>query len=104
MYYVQEYETGSGFINGKDAVTLRNALHEMGHIQGKTSIKSHNSFSNGIIAETVLQCISKATDMHFYWLRYRCHPKQCHVHWKQGKYNLANYPPKHHYTQHHISL
>ena len=24
---VQEYETGSGFINGKDTVPLRNALH-----------------------------------------------------------------------------
>ena len=27
MYSVQESETGSGFINGKDAVPLRNALN-----------------------------------------------------------------------------
>ena len=104
MYSVQESETGSGLINKKDDVPLRSALHEMVHIQGKTSIKSHNIFSNIITTDTVVQRISKSTDMHFYWLRDRCHQKQCHVHWKQGKYNIAKYPSKHNYTQHQISV
>ena len=29
-------------------------------------------------------------------------PKTFHVHWKQIKHNLANYPPKHNSTKHHI--
>ena len=33
MYSVQEYETGSGFINGKHSVPLCNTLHERVHIQ-----------------------------------------------------------------------
>ena len=38
MSSVQESETGSGSINGKDYVPLCNALHEMVHIQGPTPI------------------------------------------------------------------
>ena len=30
--------------------------------------------------------------------------KKCHVYWKQGKHNLADYPSKHHSTKHHISV
>ena len=75
MYSVQEYKTGSGFINGKNAVPLCNALHEMVHIQGKTPIQSHKSFSNGIITDTVVQRISKAIDTRFYWLCDQCHQK-----------------------------
>ena len=92
MYSVQESETVSGFINGKYAVPLRNALHEMGHIQGPTPIQFDNIFSNGIITDTVVQHRSKAMDMGFYWLRDRFRQKQFHVHWKQGKHNLADYP------------
>ena len=68
MSSVQESETGSGFINGKDAVPLRNALHEMGHIQGPKPIQFDNIFGNGIITDTVVQRRSKAMDMRYYWL------------------------------------
>ena len=104
MYSVQKSETGSGFINGKDDVPLHNALHEMDHIQVPTPIQFENIVVNGIITDTVVQRISKAMDMHFYWLRDRCRQKQFHVHWKQGKHNLADYPSKHHSTKHHISV
>ena len=30
--------------------------------------------------------------------------KKVHVHWKQGKYNLSDYPSKHHSTKHQISV
>ena len=59
MFSVQESETGSGFINGTDAVPLHNALHEMGHIKGPTPIQFDNIFSNGIITDTVVQRRSK---------------------------------------------
>ena len=68
MSSVQESETGSGIINGKNAASLRNALHEMGHIQGPTQIQFDNIFANNIIIDTVVQHISKAMDMRFYWL------------------------------------
>ena len=76
MSSVQESETGSGFINGKYAVPLRNALHEMGHIQGPTSIQFDNIVANGIITDIVLQRRSKAMDMRFYWLCDRCRQKK----------------------------
>ena len=72
MSFVQESETGSGFINGKYAVPLRNALYRMVHIQGLTPIQFDNIFANGIITDTVLQHRPKGTDMRFYWFRYRC--------------------------------
>ena len=104
MSSVQESETCSGFINGKYAVPLLNSLHEMGHIQGPTPIQFDNIYSNGIITDTVVQRGSKAMDMRFYWLCDLCRQKQFHVHWKQGKHNLANYPSKYHSTKHHISV
>ena len=104
MSSIQESETGSGFINSKYYVTLCNDLHGMDHIQGPAPIKIDIIFTNGIITDTVVQRISKAMGMRFYWLCDRCRQKQFHFHWKQGKHNLAEYPPKHHYTKHHISV
>ena len=75
MYSVQESETVSGFINGKYAVPLCNALHEMGHIQGPTPIQFDNIVANGIITDTVVQRIYKAMDMRFYWIHDQCPPK-----------------------------
>ena len=75
MSSVQEYETGSGFINGKYYVPLHNALHEMGHIQGPTIIQFDKIVSNGIITDTVVQRTPKDTDMRFYWLCDRCQQK-----------------------------
>ena len=72
MSSVQESETGSGFINGKDDMPLLNSLHEMGHIQGPTPIQFDNIVANGIIIDTVVQHRYKAMDMRFYWLRDRC--------------------------------
>ena len=43
-------------------------------------------------------------DMRFYWLCDTYRQKQFHVHWKQVKHNLANYPSKHHSTKYHISV
>ena len=68
MYSAKESETGSGFINGKYYVPLRNALHKMLHIQGSTPIQFDNFFANGIISDTVVQHITKATDIRFYWI------------------------------------
>jgi hypothetical protein len=69
MSSVQESETGSGFINAKDAIHMRTTLHEMGHPQGPTPIQFDNKCATGILTDIVVQRRSKAIDMRFYWLR-----------------------------------
>ena len=100
----KNFDTGSSFINSKDAVPLYNALHEMGYIEDSTPIQFGNIVANSIITDTVLQRIYKAMDMRFYWIHYRCRQKQFHVHWKQGKHNLADYPSEHLSAKNHISV
>ena len=68
MSSVQESKTGSGFINGRYAVPLRNALHEMVHIQGPAPILFDNIVANGIITGTVVKRRYKAMDMIFCWI------------------------------------
>jgi hypothetical protein len=104
MSSVQESETGSGFINAKDAVPMRTTLQEMGHPQGPTPIQFDNKCATGILTDTVVQRRSKAMDMRFYWLRDRVRQQQFHVHWKPGQSNLGDYPTKHHSTKHHIAV
>ena len=72
MSSVHKYENGSGFINRKYAVPLRDILHEIGHIQGPTPMQFYNIVTNCIITDTVLQGISKAMDVRFYWLCDQC--------------------------------
>jgi hypothetical protein len=39
--------------------------------------------------------------MRFYWLKDRQEQGQFNIHWEPGKFNLADYPTKHHYGSHH---
>ena len=71
----KNFDTGSSFINSKDAVPLYNALHEMGYIEDSTPIQFGNIVVHGIITDTVVQHRSKAMDMRFYWLSDRCRQK-----------------------------
>ena len=75
MSSVQESETGSGFINGKDSVTLCNSLHEMGHIQGLAPIQFDNIVINSIITDKVVQHKSKSMDIRFYCICHWCQQK-----------------------------
>jgi hypothetical protein len=78
--FLQEAETGAGFINAKDAVPIRTTLAELGHPQGPTPLQFDNKCATGIINDTVTQRRSKAMDMRFYWLRdRRRRQKQFHV-------------------------
>ena len=66
MSSAQESETGTGYINARDAVPLRTSLDEMGHKQGPTPIQFDNLCATGILNDTVTQRRSKAMDMRFY--------------------------------------
>ena len=72
MSSVQEYETSSSSINGKDDVPLSNYLHEIFHIQGLKPIQFDNIFANSIITNIFVQHRSKAMDMRLYWICDRC--------------------------------
>jgi hypothetical protein len=104
MSSAQESETGSGYINAKDAVPMRTTLEELGHKQGPTPIQFDNLCATGIINDTVTQRRSKAMDMRFYWLRDRVAQNQFYVFWKRGNTNLADYFTKHFPASHHKSV
>jgi hypothetical protein len=63
MSFVQE--SGSRFINSKDAVPIRTTLQEMGHPQGPTPLQFDNKCAVGILTDTAVQRRSKAMDMRF---------------------------------------
>lgn len=104
MSSAQESETGMGFVNAKDAIPLKNAAIELGHLQGPTPLQFDNKVAVGIMTDTVKQKRSKAMDMRFYWLRDRAKQGQFHIHWKSGSKNLADLPTKHHPAKHHIKM
>jgi hypothetical protein len=82
---------GAAFTNAQKAVPMRQALHDMGHPQPPTPLKTDNSTAHGILTSLVKQKRSKAFDMRFYWLKDRINQKQFHVYWKPGNENLADY-------------
>ena len=83
---------------------MHTELHEMGHKQEPTPIQFGNKCAVGIITNTVVQRRSKATDIQFYWIQDRQQQNKFHVHCKEGKHNLADYPTKHHSKKRHIEV
>ena len=96
MASAAEAEIGALYMNGQEAVGLRNCLEAMGHKQPPTPMKTDNSTANGIINNTMKQRRSKALDMRFYWIRDRTKQGQFHIYWDAGRNNLADYYTKHH--------
>ncbi|MGL5499878.1 MAG: Ty1/Copia family ribonuclease HI, partial [Plesiomonas shigelloides] len=97
MSSAAEAEIGGLFLNGQQAVYIRNVLQEMGHKQhGPTTIITDNSTANGFANSTMKVKRSKAMDMRFYWIRDRVRQKQLKILWQKGSTNLADYFTKHH--------
>ena len=80
------------------------ALEGIGHPQGLILLQFDNKCATGIINDKIRQKSSKCMDMPFYWLRDRSRQWQIYVCWKYGSENDADYPSKHHPTQHHITI
>jgi hypothetical protein len=66
-----EAELAALFHNAREACPIRATLEELGHKQPATTIITDNSTASGIVNDTVKQKLSKAMDMHFYWVRDR---------------------------------
>jgi hypothetical protein len=75
------------FHNGKEACPICICLEELGHPQPPTPIVTDNSTAAGIANDTVKQKLSKAIDMHFYWIRDHVRQGQFHIYWKRGILN-----------------
>jgi hypothetical protein len=99
-----EAEVGALYVNAQEATVLRVSLHEMGHPQPATPIRTDNSTADGIINGTVKQQRSKAIDMRFYWVRDRTQQQQFHIYWAPGTTNFGDYFTKHHPTHHHQTM
>jgi hypothetical protein len=99
-----ECEIGTVFYNGKDAVSLRTTLEELGHEQGPTPMQTDNNTASGFANDEIKQRRSKAIDMRFYWVRDRSEQGQFLIYWAPGAGNLADYFSKHHPASHHRAM
>ena len=97
-----EAELVALFHNGKEAISSRTTLEELGHPQPPTPMQTENSTASRIFNKTVKHKRSKAIDMQFYWVLDRQAQEQFNVFWKQVTANLANYYSKHHPIKEHI--
>ena len=104
MSSAAEAELGALFLNAKDAVPIRTTLIEINWPQPPTPIQVENSTAVGIANQTIKQKMSKAVDMRFYWVIDRIKQGQLKVYWIPGSTNIADYPTKHHSTEHHVKV
>ena len=91
-----ETEVASLYYNCKNAVVLRRALNEMGHLQPKTTVITDNSTAEGLINKTMTPRRAKTYDQRTNWLKCREAQKQFNIIWKSGKVNRADYHSKTH--------
>ena len=104
MSSAAEAELGALYIMAREAVYIRQILHELGHKQPRTPIQTDNSTAEAIINNTVQPKRTKAMDMRFHWLRNRKLQKQLCFYWRSGKLNYADYFTKHHPAAHHRNM
>ena len=72
--------------------------------QPPTPIQVDNSAAVGIANQSIKQKIYKAMDMRLYWVIDRIKQGQFKAYWRPGSTHLADYPTKHHSTEHHIKV
>jgi hypothetical protein len=74
---------------------LRTTLNEMGHLRPATPIQTDNAVAAGIANDKVKQCISKAINVRFYWIKDRVKNGKFLIHWRKGLDNNADHPSHH---------
>ena len=99
-----EAEYGALFVNSKEETILRQNLHDLGHPQPTTQIRTDNSTADGIANDTIKQQRSQAIDMRYHWIRDRVQQKHFNVYWAPGSTNLADYFTKHFSAAHHKNI
>jgi hypothetical protein len=98
-----EAEYAALFTVGKEAVTARATLTDLGYAQHATLIICDNQCAVGIANRAVKQKQSKAIAMRYHWLRDRVDMNEIRVEWQPGCDNLADFFTKTHPVHHHLS-
>ncbi len=101
MASAAESKVGELFLNGQEAIPLRNTLIELGHPQPPTPLQTDNTTAAGFANDTIKQKRSKAMDMRFDWIKCRVRQNHFRLHWRPGSENQADYHTKHHFPTHH---
>jgi hypothetical protein len=101
---VAEAEYAALFLVGKEIVSARHTLYDLGYPQGSTIIKCDNSCAVGIANVTVKQKRSKAIDMRYHWIRDQVQQGKVTVTWEAGVLNLADFFTKAHPVWHHKAM
>ena len=99
-----EAETVDLFHSAQIAIPIRKMLHQLGHPQPASPLKTDNSTSNAFVHSDLTQKRSKSWNMRYYWLRDQEASKQFTVNWDKGSNNHADYYTKHHPVQMHTTL
>lgn len=101
---VAEAEYAALFLAGKEVVSARHTLHDLGFPQDSTIINCDNSCAVGIANITVKQKRSKAIDMRYHWIRDQIKQGKMIVVWEEGSKNLADFFTKAHPVWHHKNM
>ena len=104
MASAAEEELGLLFINAQYEAPISTTLIDMNHPQPSTLIQVDNYTAVGINNEAIKHSMPKSIDMRFYWKWCRINLEPFIVYWKPGKYNLGDYPTKHHSPTNHIMV
>jgi hypothetical protein len=105
MGSAMEAEIAAMYENAQKIIEFRQTLHDMGHPQPPTLIRTDNRTACGIVNGTMKQKRSKAIDMRYHWMKQRTNENDDFViEWAPGKFNLADYPTKHHPAKHHQNV
>ena len=96
MVSAVEAESGALFLDGQEAMALRDCLEAMGHPQPAAPMKTDNGTVNGMVNNTMKQKRSKAIDMRFHWLQDRTNQGQFRMCWEAGATNFDDFHTKHH--------
>ena len=69
MLSAAEAKLGALFITAKTAVSMRQTLEEMGHLQPQTPIQTKSSTAHALLTNRIVPKAMKAMDMRFNWLQ-----------------------------------
>ena len=98
-----EAEYAALFLVGREAISARHTLHDLGHTQQATTIICDNRCAVGIATRQVKQKRSKSINMRYHWIRDQVDMHTFRVEWEPGATNLADYFTKNHPVHHHQS-
>lgn len=99
-----EAETAGLFFNAQNILHLRQTLHDLGHPQPPTPLKTDNSTANDFVHANMKRRRSKSWDMRYHWLRDKSTQNHINIFWDKGSKNHADYYTKHHSPSHHLAM